>query len=444
MSDSAMKVSIFKGGVHPAHSKRATESVAITKFPPPQKAVIPLQQHIGAPCEAKVKPGDKVKIGQKIGDSESFVSVPIHASISGEVESVGPYNHPLGKQVEAVTIASDGADSWNDDIKPVGELEDLSPEKLREVIREAGIVGMGGATFPAHVKLKPPEEKPIDTVIINGAECEPYLTGDHRLMVERPEDIIYGLKIMMKALEAENGVIGIEKNKPDAIKTMQELVKDETHIKVAPLPTKYPQGAEKMLIYSITKREVPSGGLPLDVGVVNHNVGTAIAMTEALREGKPLVERVLTVTGSGIKQPANLKIRIGTLVKDVLEVQGWHEETTRKLIIGGPMMGLSQTSVDVPVIRGTSGILALTDEEVNLGESVDCINCGKCVDVCPVYLVPTFIAKAADRQMVERAERFNALDCIECGCCAFGCPAGIPLTLKIKEAKAQINEKRKS
>jgi len=444
MSDSDMKVSIFKGGVHPAHSKRTTESVAITKFSPPQKAVIPLQQHIGAPCEAKVKAGDKVKIGQKIGDSESFVSVPIHASISGEVESVGPYNHPLGKQVEAVTIASDGADSWHDDIKPLGELEDLSPEKLREIIREAGIVGMGGATFPAHVKLKPPEEKPIDTVIINGAECEPYLTGDHRLMVERPEDIIYGLKIMMKALEAENGVIGIEKNKPDAIKTMQELVKDETHIKVAPLPTKYPQGAEKMLIYSITKREVPSGGLPLDVGVVNHNVGTAIAMTEALREGKPLVERVLTVTGSGIKQPANLKIRIGTLVKDVLEVQGWHEETTRKLIIGGPMMGLSQTSVDVPVIRGTSGILALTDEEVNLGESVDCINCGKCVDVCPVYLVPTFIAKAADRQMVERAERFNALDCIECGCCAFGCPAGIPLTLKIREAKAQINEKRKS
>ena len=444
MSNAGVKLNIFKGGVHPGECKGPTDSMAITRFPTPEKVVIPMRQHIGAPCQPLVQAGDKVKLGQKIGDTEAFVSAPIHASVSGEVESVGPYNHPQGGQAESVTIISNGNDTWHEDVKPIGDIDTLSPDEILKAIRDAGIVGLGGATFPAHVKLKPPAEKPIDTVIINGAECEPYLTGDHRLMLERAEDMIYGLKLMMKVLNAPHGYIGVEKNKPDAIKNLQELVAGEPNIAVAPLPTKYPQGAEKMLIYSITKREVPSGGLPMDVGVVNHNVGSAIAIAEAIREGKPLVERVATVDGAGIKEPGNLKFRVGTLISEILQARGWNKEDTRKLIIGGPMMGMSQTITDLPAIKGTSGILALTEQEVSIGQSADCIKCSKCVEACPIKLIPTFIAQAGERGLVERAESYHALDCIECGCCSFGCPAGISLTEKIRDAKKQIMDKRKA
>ncbi len=439
-----MGVAFFKGGVHPEYRKELTSSLAITAAPIPEKIVVPLQQHIGAPCEPLVKVGDRVKTGQKIGQSESFVSAPVHAGISGEVTAVGPYNHCLGRKVEAITIESDGRDEWDEAIRPVENLEQCSPEQLRTLICEAGIVGMGGATFPAHVKLSPPEGKIIDTVIINGAECEPYLTADHRLMLERPEEIVCGLEIMMRALGAGKGIIGIEDNKPDAVRVMKQAVGKRSEIAVVSLRTKYPQGAEKMLIEVTTQRRVPSGGLPLDVGVVNYNTGTAAAVAAALTKGRPLIERVITVTGEGIRRPANLLVRLGTLVSDLLELCGGLKDETRKLVIGGPMMGLAQPTTDLPVIKGTSGIVALTAEEVELYESGTCIRCARCVEVCPINLVPTFIARAAEYKKYDQAEKLHAADCIECGCCAYICPARIPLTQWIRIAKAEVLARRKS
>lgn len=436
---------IFKGGIHPEYHKEITATLATVTLPLPGKVVIPLQQHIGAPCEplAHIAKGVRVTLGQIIGDSKGFVSAPIHASVSGTVIEIGPYNHPLGRKVPAITIESDGLDEWDQSVKPSGNLERMTPDEIRKVVRDAGIVGLGGATFPAHVKLSPPAAKPIDIVVINGAECEPYLTADHRVMIEKPEEIVFGLKVMMKALGAEVGVIGVEDNKPDAIKAMEHAVSEEANIRVASLHTKYPQGAEKMLIYVITGRKVPAGGLPLDVGVVNHNVGTAVAVTKAIREGKPLIERVLTVTGSGVNRPANLLVRVGTLVGDILDACGGLKDTTRKLIIGGPMMGLAQPSQDVPVIKGTSGILALTEHDVGIDESSPCIGCARCVSVCPVQLLPTSIAKVAEHGLYSRAEKMHAADCFECGCCSFVCPSKIPLTQWIRIAKAEVMKMQK-
>ncbi len=440
-----MGSTVFKGGIHPDYHKELTATMAVTAMKAPEKVVIPLQQHIGAPCEPleSIEVGTEVKIGQKIAQSSGFVSAPIHASVSGKITAIGPYNHPLGRPVEAITIESDGEEKWDDSIKPAGNPDNLTAEKIREIVREAGIVGLGGATFPAHVKLSPPPEKKIDIVVINGAECEPYLTADHRVMLENPEEIVFGLKMMIKALGAEKGVIGVEDNKPDALKVLEQEVAGEDNITVASLHTKYPQGAEKMLIQVTTGRIVPAGGLPLDVGVVNHNVGTAVAITNAVREGKPLVERVLTVTGSGINRPQNLMVRVGTLVSDVLEHCGGLKEETVKLIIGGPMMGLAQPSPDIPVIKGTSGILALTGEDVYLAESSPCIRCAKCVDHCPVQLLPTSIALASEHEMFKKAEKLHAMDCFECGCCAFVCPSKIPLVQWIRIAKAEIAKANK-
>jgi len=440
-----MSSTVFKGGIHPDYYKELTAEMAVGEMKVPEKVVIPLQQHIGAPCEPleSIEVGTEVKKGQKIAESSGFVSAPIHASVSGKVAAIGPYNHPLGRPVEAITIESDGEDKWDENIKAPESHDKLRPEDIREIVREAGIVGLGGATFPAHVKLSPPEGKKIDVVVINGAECEPYLTADYRVMLEQPEKIVFGLKMMIKALGAEKGIIGIEDNKADAIKLMEEAIAEEDSLSVEKLPTKYPQGAEKMLIQVTTGRVVPAGGLPLEVGVVNHNVGTAIAITDAVREGKPLIERVVTVTGAGITNPDNLMVRVGTLVSEVVEHCGGLKENTRKLIIGGPMMGLAQPNPDVPVIKGTSGILALTDQDVHLAESSPCIRCAKCVDACPVQLMPTSIAQAAEFEKFDWAEKLHAADCFECGCCAYVCPSKIPLTQWIRIAKAEIAKAKK-
>ena len=437
----------FRGGVHPVYSKEITSTLAIVKMPLPQKVVVPMQQHIGAPCELladveKIEKGTEVKAGQKLGDNKGFVSAPVHAPISGTVVDIGPYNHPLGMKINAVTIESDGHDEWDENIKPAGSLEDLSADDIRKIVREAGIVGLGGATFPAHVKLSPPEDKPIDVVIINGAECEPYLTADHRVMLEKTEEIVFGLKAMMKALGASEGIIGIEDNKPDAHKQVESMVAEEENIRVCTLPTKYPQGAEKMLIYVTTGRVVPAGALPMEVGIVNHNVGTAVAITQAIREGKPLVERVLTVTGSGVAKPANVQARLGTLASEVLDFCGGISESTLKVVVGGPMMGLAQPSADIPVIKGTSGILALTDKDVYLAESSPCIRCAKCVSVCPMNLMPTSIAQASEHGDYRRAEKLYALDCFECGCCSYICPSKIPLVQWIRIGKNEIMKRK--
>ncbi len=435
----------FRGGIRPSCNKDQTSTLAIAKMPPPDKVVIPMTQHIGAPCEpvVQVEKGVKVKVGQMIGDSGGFVSAPIHSSISGTVVDIGLYNHPLGRKVTSVTIESDGLDEWDTFKKTARNYKKMAPETIRKAIRQSGIVGLGGATFPAHVKLSPPPDKPIDIVIINGAECEPYLTADHRVMLEQSDEVVTGLSIMIKALGAEKGIIGIEDNKPDALSVMKRACSEYDHITVVPLQTKYPQGAEKMLIYVATGREVPSGGLPLDIGVVNHNVGTAVAMTRAISEGVPLIERVLTVTGPGINNPANLSVRIGTLVSEIVNYCGGLKEDTLKLVVGGPMMGLAQPNEDLPVIKGTSGILALTDQDVYLAESSPCIRCAKCVDACPIFLLPTSIAQAAENNLFSRAEKLNALDCFECGCCSYVCPSKIPLTQLIRMAKVEIMSRRK-
>lgn len=433
----------FKGGVHPGHFKRGTAEVAIAPSRLPERVVIPLTQHIGAPCDPLVSVGDLVKTGEKIGESKGFVSAPIHASISGEVVAIEPHPHPLGPAVEAIVIKSDGQDTWCSGIGTGKSLADLSPEEIKKIIREAGIVGLGGAAFPAHVKLSPPSEKPIDTVIVNGAECEPYLTADHRLMLERPADIAFGLQAAMKALGSSRGVIGIEDNKPDAIEAMIKAVEGVDGVEVCPLPAKYPQGAEKMLIEMITGRQVPSGGLPMDIGVVNHNVGTCVAIAEAIRESRPLVERVVTVTGLGIANPANLKVRIGTLVQELIEECGGLTPEARKIITGGPMMGLALPGTDIPVIKGTSGILILTEKEVPVSEIYPCIRCAKCVDACPVNLLPNFLGTAGEQMLLDQAEALHATDCIECGCCTYICPAKRPLTQWIRMVKGEILARRK-
>lgn len=443
MSKLNIRTLTFKGGTHPPHNKKATEKQAIERANEPKVVVIPMQQHIGAPCEPVVQVGDEVKVGQKIGEAKGFVSVPVHSSVSGKVIAVEPRLYTGGMAVPCVVIESDMQNTVFEGITPKGGLENLTSEDIKNAIKEAGIVGMGGATFPTHVKLAPPPEKKVDTVILNGAECEPYLTADHRLMLENPEDVVFGLQALMKALGVKKGFIGIETNKPDAIEKVYEAAKGLEGIEVVALKTKYPQGAEKQLIYACTGREVPSGGLPADAGVVVNNVGTAAAVAKAIKTGMPLIERIVTVTGAGVNNPKNLLVKIGTSFREVIEQCGGLKGNVGKLIAGGPMMGITQFSLDVPVIKGTSGILVLSEEEARLPEPSACIRCGKCVETCPINLMPVNISANALLDRFEQAEALHALDCIECGSCSFVCPAKRPLVDSIRVAKREIMARRK-
>lgn len=441
-----MSVRSFVGGIHPSYYKEFTAGMSITPARPPSQVIIPLHQNIGAPCEAVVQVGDEVKVGQKIGEPKGFVSAPIFASVSGKVTKIEPYNHPLGNPVTAIFIENDGLDTPFEGMQPGKPLEELTSDEIKQIAKDAGLVGLGGATFPTHVKLAPPPDIAIDTVIINAAECEPFLTADHALMLERADDIVYGLKAFMKALGATKGIIGIEDNKPDAIANMQKAVeksRGEYDIEIHSLHTKYPQGAEKMLIKATTGREVPPGALPMAVNVVNQNTGTAVAMAEAIKLGKPLYERVITVTGPGIRKPGNLLVKNGTLVKDIIKQCGGMKDNARKLILGGPMMGLAQPTDDVPVIKGTSGVLILTEEFVQEYPISACIKCGKCVEVCPMNLLPNFIASASEKQRMDLAEKYGAMDCFECGSCTYTCPAKRPLVQWIRIAKGEIAASRR-
>ncbi len=433
----------FKGGAHVSHHKEFTESKPIEVMKDPDIVYIPLQQHIGAPCDPIVEIGDRVKVGQIIGRTEAFVSAPIHSSIAGIVKGIVDVTTPTGVRSKTIVIESDGTGEPYQDMISRNSLENLTAEELLEIIKEAGITGMGGAAFPTHVKLSPPPDKKIDKVIINGSECEPFLTSDHRVMLEDPEKVIFGLKIMMKILGVEEGYIGVEKNKMDAVKALRESLKADDNIKVVTVKTKYPQGDEKRLIDAITGRKVPSGGLPMDVGCVVNNSGTAKAMAEAVLEGKPLYERVVTVTGNGITEPKNLLVKIGTLFEEVIEFCGGFKDTPGKILMGGPMMGLSQFSTEVPIIKGSSGILVMTEEEARPRKINPCIRCAKCLEVCPVYLQPLFISANALKNRFEEAGDYGALDCVECGACSYICPANRPLTETIRFAKREILSKRK-
>lgn len=428
----------FERGIHPKEAKGLTEKSPIVQAGLPRRVVVPLSQHIGAPAKPEVNIGDEVKRGQSIGSPASFVSAPVHASISGKVVAIAEFPQPSGRMVQSIVIESDGKDD-SVSFKENPDYPGLGADKIKALIRDAGIVGLGGAAFPTSVKLSPPKEKPIDTVILNGAECEPYLTADHRIMVERPGDIVNGLKVIMKTLGVRKGYIGIEKNKPDAIELMKSAVSKEQNIELYPLTVKYPQGAEKMLIKAINNREVPSGGLPMDVGVVVHNVGTALAIYEAVRFGKPLIERVVTVTGKGIVEPKNMMVRIGTLMSDIIEQCGGLAEGAVKVISGGPMMGFAQWSLDVPVVKGTSGILVLTEDEyVSSDEYFACIRCGSCIDVCPMGLNPSMLSILAEKGFYEETKEYKIFDCFECGSCAFVCPSKRPMVQFMRLAKSQV------
>lgn len=428
----------FKGGVHPhetGNGKQSTNAQAVIDAKVPAFVTIPLSQHIGAPCKCVVTPGQVVAMGQVIGEAGGFVSAPVHASVSGKVKALCDCVLQSGKSVPAVVIENDFEDRWDECVKPRANVGSLNAKELLEIVRDRGIVGLGGATFPTAVKLAPPPEKQVDTLILNGAECEPYLTSDHRLMLEHAAEVIDGMLLEAKMLGASRMMVGIEDNKPDAVSAMQQAAQGK-NIEVVALPTKYPQGGEKQLIFALTGRRVPNGGLPADVKTVVSNVSTAYAVSKAVRENKPLIDRVVTVAGH-VKKPANLRVRIGTPLLDLVQACGGFEDGVRKVVLGGPMMGAAISTLHIPVTKGTSGLLAFGEEGVHAKES-PCIRCGRCVQACPMRLVPTQIDAYARRSHWEDCEKIGAMNCMECGACTFVCPAKRELTQSCRMAKLGI------
>ncbi|MGL5989847.1 electron transport complex subunit RsxC [Cetobacterium sp.] len=436
-----MKFFGFKGGVHPPENKIETQNQLIQRLAAPKMVFIPLLQHIGVPLLSSVKIGERVLKGQMIGDSDAFLSVPIHSTVSGIVKKIEKLPFPLMGVVETIVIENDLQDEWVD-LKKIENWKELSKEDLLKVIRSKGIVGLGGAAFPTHIKLNPPKDVKIDTLLLNGAECEPYLNSDNRVMIEEPLKVIEGIKIMMHILNVDSAVIGIEDNKEEAIEVMKKAILG-TSIKVMPLKTMYPQGGEKSLIKAILNKEVPSGKLPSSVGVVVNNTTTAAAIYDAVVNGLPLIDKVITVAGKAIREPKNLRVLIGTQISEVLENCGYNEEEVKKLVMGGPMMGMAQLTLEVPVIKGTSGILALTKEETNYCKPKACIGCGKCVDACPMSLEPVMYARLAEFSEWEKMAKYHLMDCIECGSCSYICPSNRPLTEAIKIGKAKLRSMKK-
>lgn len=430
----------FRGGIHPDGYKELSNKVPIARAKEPSVVSISMHQHTGAPCEPVVAVGDRVKTGQVIGDTKAFVSAPIHASISGTVKEITRITTPTGMVTQAVVIESDGLNELGY-IEQNRSLDDLDAAELKQLVRDGGITGLGGAGFPAHVKFSPPEEKPIDAVIINGAECEPYLTADQLSMESMPEKVVGALRAILKILNAPMGYIAVEDNKPQAIAALTAAAEGCENVKVAAMKTKYPQGDEKRIIDALLHRQVPSGGLPMDVGVVVSNVSSAIAIYDAVFLGKPLYERVMTITGHAIANPCNLIVKVGTPLEEVIEQAGGFKTAPGKLISGGPMMGIAQPSVHTYTIKGMGGLLALTEAEAKPQKTVNCINCARCLEVCPVHLEPVNISRSVEVQNFERAESYRALDCIECGSCSFTCPSKRPLVENIRQAKREIRAK---
>ena len=433
-----MKKATFRGGVHPAGHKELTSGVRTVAAPLPDKVYIPLSQHIGAPCVPLVVVGDLVKKGQTIGTGKGFVSAPVHASVSGKVVGIDVMEHPGGSFVPCVVVENDFQEEWTDTVAPAGDPATLGPEQIRKVILDAGIVGLGGATFPTHVKCAPVDGKKADTVILNGIECEPYLTADHRLMLERSQRIVAGLGYLMRSVDCGTGVIAIEDNKMDAVAALQQAAASVPNVSVVVLEEKYPQGSEKQLIYACTGREVPAGALPIAVGVIVNNVGTAAAVADAVEFGTPLIERYVTVSGDGIAQPANYLVRIGTLFRELVEQSGGYLDGVEKIVAGGPMMGKTVFSDRVPVVKGTSGIVALRGDGIARDKEYACVRCAKCIDACPAFLEPTSLVKMAKRSAWEQAEGSDVMSCIECSSCVYACPAKIPLIQYIRRAKQAV------
>jgi len=429
------------GGVHPEENK-FSENAVIENLQLPKKGFIPVSQHLGAPANLLVKRGDEIKTGQLIAKGEAFISAHIHSPFTGKISKIDQITDASGYKRTAVIVDVE-EDQWADGIDTSKEIKKeitLSKEEIVQRIHEMGIVGLGGATFPSHVKLMVPEGKTAEYLIINGVECEPYLTADHRMMLEHGEEILIGIQILMKGLGVEKALVGIESNKPDAIAHLQILAKNYPGIEIHALKVKYPQGAEKQLIKALTGREVPSGKLPIEVGCVVNNSGTAYAVYEAVQKNKPLIERVVTVTGKSVKNPCNLMTRIGTPVSELIEKAGGLPEDTGKVINGGPMMGKALNSLDVPVVKGTSGILIMNNKEAKRCTVQNCIRCGKCVTVCPMGLEPYLLAAQSETAMFDDAEQSHIMDCIECGSCQFTCPSSRPLLDFVRLGKNKVGQ----
>ncbi|PKL89329.1 MAG: electron transport complex subunit RsxC [Ignavibacteriae bacterium HGW-Ignavibacteriae-2] len=430
------KVKSFKGGVHPAEWKELTKNLSFEQMPNPNLVIIPLAQHIGKPANPIVKKKDEVKAGQIIAEAEGFISSPIHSPVSGIIKDIHRENTVSGFPKDSIVIQS--SESNEVDLMDILNPETITPEEIRQRVKAAGIVGQGGAAFPTFVKLSPPEKTKIDCVILNGCECEPYLTRDDRYMIERTQDVVNGLKLIMKALGVKKGAIGIENNKSEAISKIRAAVKNQNDISVEILQTKYPQGAEKMLIKAVLDREVPPGKLPMDVGAVIQNIGTAIAIYDSVTKGEAQITAAITVSGGGIKQPKNVIVPVGTPLKDVLDFCGGVKDNAVKVIVGGPMMGVTQFDFGAPVMKATSGILVLTSAEVNAHPETPCLKCGKCIEVCPLGLVPTKLARFSQLERYEDAENFGITTCMECGTCTFTCPANIPLVQWLRLGKQKV------
>lgn len=428
-----------KGGVHPPGNKLSAGK-KIEILPIPKTVFIPVAQHIGSPSTAVVSKGDVVKTGQIIAKSSGFVSTNIHSSVSGKIKKVDLAPDSSGYPKQGIFIDVEG-DEWMEDINRSDDLVkefQLDGPQIVQKIHDAGIVGLGGATFPTHVKLVPPKGMKAEILLIDAVECEPYLTSDHQLMLEKADEILVGTQLLMKTLNVEKAAIGIENNKPDAIQLLTEKAKNYNGIRIVALKVKYPQGGEKQLIKAVTGREVPSGGLPIAVGAVVSNVGTAFAVYEAVQKNKPLFERVVTVTGKNVSNPGNYKVRIGTATSELIEAAGGLPEDTGKIISGGPMMGRAIASSDVPVTKGTSGILLMKNEEAQRGEVMNCIRCSRCVSVCPMGLEPYLLMTLGQKQIFDRAETERVMDCIECGSCSYTCPSNRPLLDYIRFGKAKV------
>lgn len=433
----------FRHGVHPPDSKHLTEHVPIRRMPFPSRIALPLRQHTGKPARLLVEKGDRVERGDKIAAADGYVSVPIHASAAGTVADIGWWPHPDGSMTETVLIDVAPHSPQIPRPRQVPAWEGLTPDQVRQAVQEGGVVGLGGAAFPTHVKLNPPKDFPIEWLLVNGAECEPYLTTDHRTMVEYPERVHFGIRIMMQCLGAKRAVIGVEMNKPDAIEALERTKPADLDVTVQGLQVKYPQGAEKMLIQVVTGREVPSGKLPMHVGAVVQNVGSIATIAEIFETGLPLIERVVTVTGPGVRKPSNLIIPVGAMLGDVLEYCGGLTDDAAEIVFGGPMMGSSQPDLRTPITKGVSGVTVLTRNEVKPHRTYPCIKCGHCLEACPVFLNPSqlgILAQAA--RFDEMQEKYHLADCMLCGSCSYVCPSNIPLSQMFALSKAGLRKQQ--
>ena len=431
----------FRHGIHPPETKDLTAHLPIRRMPFPDEVVLPVRQHAGKPAKPVVRKGQHVLRGDVVAEADGFVSAPVHASASGTVTAIEMWPHPDGSTDLAIRIAVDRYSTQLPRPRLVPRWEGLSPDAVVRAVQDGGVVGLGGAAFPTHVKLRPPKDVRVETLIINGAECEPFLTTDHRIMVEYPGRVHFGVRVMLHTIGARRAIIGVERNKPDAIAALERTRPSDLDVTIQPLTVKYPQGAEKMLIQSVLGLEVPSGKLPAHSGVVVQNVGSVASIAEIFETGLPLIERIVTVSGHGVARPANLIVPVGTKLRELLEMCGGLTADAGEVLVGGPMMGIAQSNLDAPVVKGTTGVIVLTAGEVRDARSLPCIHCGRCLDACPMFLNPSLLGELARVGRYEAMEAAHVMDCMLCGSCAYVCPSNIPLAQLFQLSKAAIRRR---